>query len=267
MSDLSNRQAEIVRIARLSGRVTVDGLTERFAVTPQTIRRDLNELCEQGLLARTHGGAIIRSTVENLGYEARRLLASEEKRRIGLAAARVIPDNASLFINIGTTTEAVAAALTGHQGLLVITNNINVAGSLRRSPGIEVIIAGGLVRHQDGGIVGEATVDFIRQFRVDFAVIGASAIDSDGTLLDYDYREVRVAQEILHNARKTILVADRMKQQRSAPIRIGAIGQIDIFVTDHPPTRELGRLCREVGVQLVIAQDEADRVTGPEANE
>lgn len=262
MPDLSARQTEIVRIARVSGRVSVDGLTDRFAVTPQTIRRDLNELCEQGLLQRTHGGAILRSGVENLGYEARRLLAAEEKRRIGAAAARVIPDNASLFVNIGTTTEAVAAALTGHQGLLVITNNINVANILRTSPGIEVIIAGGLVRHQDGGIVGEATVDFIRQFRVDYAVIGASAIDADGTLLDYDYREVRVAQEILHNARKTVLVADHLKQQRSAPIRIGEIGQIDIFVTDHPPAPHLARLCQEAGVQVVVAMADA-----PQTNE
>ena len=114
-----------------------------------------------------------------------------------------------LFINIGTTTEAVSKALLDHDGLMVITNNINVANRMRVYPSIEVVIAGGVVRGSDGGIVGEAAVDFIRQFKVDYAVIGASAIDHDGALLDFDFREVKVAQAIIANARHVILVSDR----------------------------------------------------------
>ena len=114
-------------------------------------------------------------------------IATDEKEAIGRAAARLIPDNASLFINIGTTTEAVARRCSQHNGLMVITNNINVANMMRVYPQIEVVIAGGVVRGSDGGIVGEAAVDFIRQFKVDYAVIGASAIDQDGALLDFDY--------------------------------------------------------------------------------
>ena len=91
-------------------------------------------------------------------------------------------------------------ALRGQQGLMVITNNINVVNILQGHEAIEVIVAGGVVRHSDGGIVGEAAVDFIRQFKVDYAVIGASAIDEDGTLLDFDYREVKVAKAIIGNA-------------------------------------------------------------------
>src|SRR5690606_5711544 len=121
------------------------------------------------------------------------------------------------------TTEQVAAALTSHRGLMVVTNNINVANILRKHPGIEVVIAGGVVRHADGGIVGEAAVEFINQFKVDYAVIGVSAIDEDGALLDYDYREVSVARAIIGNARHVILVADRMKLARTAPVRIGHI--------------------------------------------
>src|SRR5690606_2719047 len=135
--------------------------------------------CARGALKRTHGGAMHPSGVENVEYEARRQIAPAEKRAIGRAAAALIPDHASLFVNIGTTTEAVSQALAGHRGLMVITNNINVANNLRAAPFIEVVIAGGVVRASDGGIVGEAAVDFIRQFKVDFAVIGASAIDAD----------------------------------------------------------------------------------------
>src|SRR3546814_8651443 len=83
--------------------------------------------------------------------------------------------------------------------MLVITNNINVANILRPAPGVEVIIAGGLVRRSDGGVVGEATAEFVNQFKVDYAVIGASAIEEDGAILDYDHREVRVSQAIIRN--------------------------------------------------------------------
>ncbi len=218
---LSSRHSEIIQMAKDAGRVFVDDLAAHFEVTPQTIRKDLNDLCEQRLLSRIHGGALFPSGIENVEYEARRKIAADEKEAIGRAAARLIPDNASLFINIGTTTEAVSKALLDHNGLMVITNNINVANRMRVYPSIEVVIAGGVVRGSDGGVVGEAAVDFIKQFKVDYAVIGASAIDHDGALLDFDFREVKVAQAIIANARHVILVSDSTKFERTAPVRIG----------------------------------------------
>jgi DeoR family glycerol-3-phosphate regulon repressor len=250
---LISRQNTILEIARQSGRVMVDELAQRFEVTPQTIRKDLNELCDKRMLTRIHGGAILSSGVENVGYDARRMIASEEKEAIGRAAAARIPEQASLFINIGTTTEAVARALLQHNGLMVITNNLNVASLMRGYPQIEVVIAGGVVRHSDGGVVGEAAVDFIRQFKVDIAVIGASAIDQDGALLDYDYREVRVAQAILSNTRHVMLVCDSSKFERSAPVRIGHLSQVTTFVTDHCASDGIRRICMESGVELVEA--------------
>ena len=244
------RQSRIIDLARRRGRVGVDALAGDFGVTPQTIRRDLNELCQRGVLSRVHGGAVLAHSVSNFGYQARRVLAADGKRWIGERAAALIPDDCSLFINIGTTTEQVARALQGHKDLLVISNNINVINILNDSPGIEVIVAGGLVRKSDGGILGEAAVEFIRQFKVDYAVIGTSAIDSDGALLDYDFREVKVAQAILENARHSILVADAMKWERTAPMRITELGAMDAFVTDQPPPLHLRRICREGDVQL-----------------
>ena len=250
MDAITPRQNEILALARSSGRVGVDDLALRFNVTPQTIRKDLNDLCERRLLQRVHGGAIAGSGIENLGYEARRQIAREEKQSIGGRAAALVPDGSSLFINIGTTTEEVARALRGRSDLVVITNNINVANLLRSEPHIEVIVAGGVVRRSDGGIVGEATIDFFRQFKVDYAIIGASAIDEDGALLDYDYREVRVSQAIIENARHVILVADHGKLERTAPVRIAHVSQIHTFVTDALPSGRLARVCREAGVRV-----------------
>ena len=136
-------------------------------------------------------------------------------------------------------------------GLMVITNNINVANHLRTQPRYEVVIAGGIVRPGDGGIVGEAAADFIGQFKVDDAIIGASAIDADGALLDYDYREVRVARAIMTNARRVILVADATKFERQAPVRIGHLAQVDVFVTDRCPSEEIRAICTANDVRLI----------------
>ena len=253
MQALSPRQTEIVKLARSAGRVAVDDLVTRFEVTPQTIRKDLNELCDLGVLQRFHGGAMFAAGVANVGYESRRNISSEAKRMIGERTAELIPNNCSLFINIGTTTEEVARALGHHQGLMVITNNLNVAQLLRGQPRIEVIVAGGVLRHSDGGVVGEAAVEFIRQFKVDFAVMGVSGIDIDGSLLDYDFREVSVSRAIMAASRRSILVADAMKFSRSAPVRIGHIADLDFLVTDQAPEAEFSRICAENNVTVELA--------------
>ncbi len=236
MTGLTNRQSEILNIARAFGRVMVEDLAKRFEVSAQTIRKDLNDLCDHRSLTRIHGGAIIASGVENLAYEARRFVAAEEKKAIGAAAAALIPNGCSLFINIGTTTEEVASALTSHEDLLVITNNLNVAMLLYRHPRIEVIVAGGAVRRADGAVIGSTAISLIGQFKVDYAIIGASAIDEEGALLDFDYREVQAAQAM-----------------RSAPVRIAHISQIQTFVTDAALPAGLANICHSRGIEVIEA--------------
>jgi len=248
------RLQEILNLARAEGVVTVDDLTVRFDVTPQTVRKDLNQLCEEGSLLRTHGGARIASNIENVSYEARRILAGDEKRDIGQRVAELVPNGSSLFINIGTTTESCASALVQHRDLMVITNNLNVASILRPCEANKLIIASGEVRSSDGGIVGESAVDFIEQFKVDYAVIGASGLDAQGALLDFDYREVKVSQAIIANARHVILVADATKHDRVAPVRIGHMSQIDSFVTDTCENREYRAMLKELDVSLYETQ-------------
>ena len=250
MEFLTDRQKKILAIAREVGKVDVDNLSSLFSVSPQTIRKDLNKLCDRQLLRRIHGGAIIGSGVENVSYEARRLLAPDAKKAIGIRTAQLIPNNCSLLLNIGTTTEQVAHAITSHLGLMVISNNINAIDILKKSTGIELIVSGGLVRRSDGGIIGDAAVDFMNQFKADYAVIGVSAIDEDGSLLDYDFQEVRVAKAIIANARHVILVADEMKFSRTATVRLGNISQINTLVTDVSLPGKLDTICKEHGVQV-----------------
>ena len=265
---ISKRQQALLAHVRNEGRGQVEHLATIFKVTPQTIRRDLNALCQLRLLLRVHGGAVApgggaeSEQLVNLDYSTRRLLGYEAKNAIGKRCAQIIPNDASLFINIGTTTESVAKYLTDHVGLFVITNNINIANTLRRSESIKVMTAGGLVRHEDGGIVGHATEDFVNQFKVDFAVIGCSALDEDGTILDFDVREVRVTRAIINNARSVILVSDGSKFQRKAPVRLGNIGQMDYIVTDLQPPQQLIEICQQQGVKVVTVAVEEGRASG-----
>jgi DeoR family transcriptional regulator, glycerol-3-phosphate regulon repressor len=250
---LSFRQTEILDIARVEGRVVVESLADRFGVTLQTIRRDLTELADAGLLDRVYGGAVIRTGVANIGYEERRRLNNESKAAIARACARMIPDNSSLFLNIGTTTEAVARELLTHRNLTVVTNNMNVANILVANDSCEVMVAGGVLRRSDGGLVGDLTAQFIEQFKVDFAIIGASALDSDGDLLDFDLQEVRVSQTLIRRARQTYLVCDASKFQRKAPVRIVSLRDINMLFTDLPLAPDLAALCSEWGTSVTVA--------------
>jgi DeoR family glycerol-3-phosphate regulon repressor len=247
------RQLEILRLAKAHGKVVVEDLADHFGVTVQTIRRDLTELCAAGKLSRVYGGAILASGVANIGYDERRRLNPEAKARIAAACASEVPENASLFLNIGTTTEAVARRLLRHRNLLVVTNNLNVATTLADSPECEVIVAGGTLRRADGGLVGDATVDMVRRFKVDVAVIGASALDQAGDLLDFDDREVRVARVLIEQARQRVLVADHSKFERSAPVRIASLAEIDTFITDAPVPQAVARLCETWGTRVIVA--------------
>ncbi|MCP4298354.1 MAG: DeoR/GlpR transcriptional regulator [Proteobacteria bacterium] len=254
-TDLNDRQRKILKDARKEGVVQVDKLSLDFDITPQTIRRDLTLLCGLNLLQRVHGGAIAHDGVSNLGYEARLRLLQDEKEMIGKYAAALIPNDCSMILNIGTTTEQVATNLVNHVGMLVITNNINIVNLLMPYNNIDVMTAGGIVRKEDGGVVGDTTVDFFSQFKVDYAVISSSALEEDGTILDFDSREVRVTRTIISNARSVILLSDSTKMERNAPIRIGDISQVDYIVTDACPSQKFQNLCIELNVKLVIATE------------
>jgi DeoR family transcriptional regulator, glycerol-3-phosphate regulon repressor len=247
------RHRKILKVVQGKGYVTIDDLAREFKVTPQTIRRDINDLSDAGLIHRYHGGAGAISSTENFAYSDRKIICLQEKERIAALVARHIPDHASLFINIGTTTEEVAKALCNHQRLRVITNNLNVASILSNFSHIDIIVAGGLIRHRDCGIIGEATIDFIQQFKVDYGIIGISGIDMDGTLLDFDYREVRAARAIIDNSRRTFLVADHTKFGRNAMVRLGGIAEIDALFTDQTPPASLMEILAAQDVKLHVA--------------
>jgi len=246
------RQAQLLAEVRSRGSVSVEALAEQFDVTLQTVRRDVKLLADAGLLARFHGGVRVpSSTTENIEYLQRQMLNEGAKQRIARSVAAAVPIGCSLIINIGTTTEAIARELLRHRGLRVITNNLNVAAILSDNPDCEVIVAGGIVRSRDRGIVGELTVDFIKQFKVDIGLIGISGIEADGTLRDYDYREVKVARAIIEHSREVWVCADHSKFNRPAMVEVARIDQIDTLFTDAVPPAPFPHLLTQAGVNCV----------------
>ncbi|MCB1332595.1 MAG: DeoR family transcriptional regulator, partial [Roseivivax sp.] len=160
-----------------------------------------------------------------------------------------------LILNLGTTTEAVARELVHHRNITVVTNNMNVANILLTNPSCEIMVAGGALRRSDGGLVGELTTQFFEQFKVDFAVVGVSALDHDGDMLDFDLAEVRVSRAILGQARRAFLVTDHSKLGRSAPARIASLAEIDTVFTDRPLPSKLMQYCESWGTRVVVAAE------------
>lgn len=249
----TERHRLILELARQKKQVSSTQLSSKLGVAVQTIRRDLRRLCAENQLERVHGGAVLPSGVANIGYDARRSLNREVKRRIAAKVAKLVPDNASLFLNIGTTTEAVAAALIEHRDLMVVTNNLNVANILADHKSCDVVVAGGKLRRADGGLTGDLAALAINRFKVDLAIIGASAIDPEGDLLDFDPEEVRVSQQIIASARSVIVVGDSSKFSRKAPVKIASLREVQDFVTDKLPSERLAMLCQDWQTRVHLA--------------
>lgn len=258
------RKPEIIAIARSEGKVTVEGLVAHFGVTPQTIRRDLTELAEAGDLERVHGGAILPSTTVNIAYNERRMLNHAVKSDIAVACARMIPNDCAVFLNIGTTTEAVATELLNHKGLLVVTNNVNISAILSASDQIEVFVTGGQLRRSDGGLIGDLARNTIKQFRFDYAIIGCSALRQNGDLMDFDMQEVSVSKTVIAQSDKVILAADSSKFERKAPAFVAGIDRLSAFITDKLVPEDCKTQCDLHATEIVYAAGEKRQCINPD---
>lgn len=253
---INARQQAIIQVVRQRGFATIEAMAEDFGVSAQTIRRDIIQLSRQNLLERYHGGAGLPTGRDRLAYTSRRVRNAAEKRRIAVMVAAEIPNGASLFVDIGTTTEAVAEALVGHRDLRVITNHIGVVAMFCERTDFEVMLPGGMVRNRDRAITGEATSEFLRRFRVEFGIFGVGAIDRDGHLLDYDYRDVQVSRTAMEVARKRFVVIDSSKFFGDAMMHLAHVAEIDALFTDAPPPEAIAAQLARHGVSLFVAPPE-----------
>lgn len=247
------RHKKIIELVRHQGYLSTEELVNLIGVSPQTMRRDLNELAENNLIVRHHGGAASISRSINSDYNERKEFFLSEKNKLAEQAVKLIPNGSSLFIDIGTTPEAIAHALINHKNLSIVTNNINAAHILMKNNSFKITIASGALR-QDGGVIGESTISFISQFRLDFGILGISAIDHDGSLLDFDYHEVQVKRAIIENSQTTILAVDHSKFSRKAMVRLGSLSEIEHLLTNRAPPNSIIELMQKNNLSLKVCE-------------
>jgi DeoR family transcriptional regulator, glycerol-3-phosphate regulon repressor len=255
MINLSKRRRNIIDLLARRGYVAIEELSAEFDVTPQTLRRDLQELAEQGLLRRHHGGASANSSTANSDYVMRHIENAEEKARIGTCVAAMIPSGASVFMTPGTTVEAAARAVAAHPvgSLHIVTNSTVAAGILDHCPGVAIQLTGGTWLSNNRALGGNGAVQTVDRFRCDFAVMSIGAIDPAGCLLEYRDEEVVVARAMLRNARHPILLADHTKFSRAATFMLGQLHEFATLVTDQPPRGAVAKLIKDSRCRLVVA--------------
>ncbi len=240
MTELNNRQRKIVALIKEAGLQSINDLSDHFGVATQTIRRDINALCDRGLARRVHGGVVPPSNPVNLNFHARRLLNEPAKRAIAQAVANHIPNGASVMLGIGTTVQYVSQALLGHSDLTIITNNLDVASILCGAASAEVHLVGGVLRPDDRDVVGPETARELGRYIADFGVLGAGALDPTHGVLDFKPEDADIGRTILGHARQRLLAVDHSKWSKQASNRVCSFDQIDRFFTDQLPrqTRE-----------------------------
>lgn len=250
---LSVRHQQIIEHVLSKKSVRVDELSDLFNVSLATIRRDLSQIEEKGLIQRVHGGAVLIEDSEEPPILNRKYKQAEVKRRIGSAAADLVNDHETIIISSGTTTEAMVPFLSGKNGLTVITNAINVAGQLARYPHISVIVLGGWLRHSEFSMHGHITDQALQDFHVDKLFHGTFGLDPEFGLTGMDLQEVQSDRKILSAAQQLIILADHTKFGVIGQIRLSPLEKVDLIITDDQTPEHYIQSLIQKGVRVIQA--------------
>ncbi|WP_179401472.1 DeoR/GlpR family DNA-binding transcription regulator [Burkholderia guangdongensis] len=234
-----------------TGALSIAELVRTLDVSRETVRRDLNALAARGLLVTTHGGALAADRREP-SLSDREAANADAKRRIGLRAAEFVPDDASVLIDSGSTTNAVALALADRHRLSVYTNDWRTAFVLARRNGNRVTLLGGELSDDEDATFGLDTIQQLAQYHVDFAFVGAGGIAQDGELTDYSRLAAEVRSRMLTAAGTAIVVADHSKFGRLTPVRINGTDAARYLVTERAPDAALRRALTARGIELIV---------------
>lgn len=226
------RQQELLNYVRSYGTGSVNELARLLGVSTSTVRRDLNDLQERGLLERVHGGAApLGDDVEPI-RPLREVAYAEEKRRIGQAAAAHVADHSTILVLGGTTTEAMLPFLGGVRGLTVLTNSLAVVNRLSQFAEIDIVVLGGLLRRQEMSLLGHLTIAGLDEFGIDQVLSGAYGVDPIIGVTGTNLSETQTDRSLASSARELILLADHSKFAQRGPARLVPISAVTTLITD-----------------------------------
>ncbi|MCX2926624.1 DeoR/GlpR family DNA-binding transcription regulator [Streptomyces sp. NEAU-W12] len=248
------RQQEILRLARDSGRVDVVSLAEQFQVTAETIRRDLKSLDRAGVVRRVHGGAI---PVGRLDFEPdlaeRETTAAGEKDRIARAALAELPDDGTMIVDAGSTVALLAAALPAKSSLTVVTHSLPIAARLADHPGVQLHLVGGRVRHRTRAAVDAWALRAYGEIRADVLFVAANGFSVEHGLTTPDLAEAAVKRAAMAAARRVVLLADSSKHGQEHFARFGTLNNVDLLITDSGLSPEDALAIERGGTEVVRA--------------
>lgn len=250
MDKKTRRQQALMRYLKQYNYMSLDDIATRFAVTTQTARRDIQELEHAGKVRRLHGGATLSMSVDPLVYRARRVENAEAKEIIARKVVSRIGDGATIFIDTGSTCEAIARALVGHKGLRVVTYSLRVANILSDGTDFTIAVPGGFVRQVDSGVFHQDTAEFIRRFKFQHAIISVSSIDAEGDICDDDHAEVEAVQAAIEQSERTILAVDTSKFGRRALVKLASLDDMDELVCERMPDAPFDQLVTQSSVHF-----------------
>lgn len=253
----NHTQRQILNELRKAGglqRVSV--LAEALDVSGETVRRNVKRLAHMGAVEKFHGSVQLVDTnnpmEENL--QDRLDLNPVAKRRIASHVVTMIPNDSSLFLDIGSTTAYIANALRDHRNLMIVTNSIYVAYRLSMRNNNRVFMAGGELRSHDGGVFGGGAMTFVENFKTDFAILSTTGLSVRSGFTLFDLEEARFSRHIMGNSAVRIIACDASKFGREAPVTIGDPSVVDHLVTDSLPPEDLRAALNDWGIKIHLAE-------------
>ena len=249
----AERQARIAHLIARQKTVTVADLCKRFSVSDMTVRRDLQRLEDEGLLVRTHGGAVANVAEQDAAFGVREQSQPEEKEAIARVAASLVNPGETVILDAGTTTARLASHLHGKSGLTVITTSLHVLRELGGDDQVTLIATGGTVRQATLSFVGSWAEEMLSRFHADVLFLAATAIDLERGLFNSNVHEIGVKQQMVRSARKVILLADHTKFDNQSMCKFAALDAVDCIVTDHQIAPEIPIALRDHDIEVRLA--------------
>lgn len=232
---------------------TIDELADEIGVSAATIRRDIAVLAQQNVVSRAWGRVGRLGSLVEQPIGKRQLLFRAEKKRIAAAAAKLIPDGASIGLTGGTTTLAVARAIAGRERLTVVTNSLSVGVELAPRANIRLVMSGGVARTASFELSGPVALGSIDAYNLDLAVIGVDGIDVHAGCTTYDEAEAAVNALMVTRATRTVVVADATKIGKVGFAQICTPGEVDLMITDSRVSAEDVRTFTAAGIDVICA--------------
>lgn len=250
----AERQQKMIEYIEANTSAQIHELAERFRVSEATVRRDLDDLDRQGVIRRTHGGAIKmdRSTAYEHMYSEKISLMEEEKQRIAQHAASLVHAGDTIVIDSGTTTFYIAQALSRLENLTIITNDLFIACQTTIHPTSTLIVTGGTRRQGRQELIGTMTENFLREIRVDIAFIGVDGLDILGGATIANFSEVGVKKLMMESALRSVIVADHSKFGRIALARICSLQEADMILTDDGVDEEIMQKIKKMQLDIRV---------------